>query len=98
MSSRSSLSMTMPTSLPPPIDLASYSRSMHLHTKRQMEAANMATPTRRSGRTTSTTAIPSLANGTSSGSSTSLACGVDMVLLVTIRGYMEGSPQTTHGG
>ncbi|KAI1490422.1 hypothetical protein F5X96DRAFT_669693 [Biscogniauxia mediterranea] len=71
MSSQGSLSFAMPSSLPPPIDLASYSRSMHLHTKRQMEAANMTTPTRRGGRTTSANSIPSLPNGPSSTSSTS---------------------------
>ncbi|KAI1776163.1 hypothetical protein F4818DRAFT_413262 [Hypoxylon cercidicola] len=67
MSSRSSYTNSMPSSLPPPVDLASYARSMHQHTKRQMEAANMPT-SRRNGRTTRSHA-PSLPNGTSSSSS-----------------------------
>ncbi|KAI1075285.1 hypothetical protein F5B20DRAFT_560794 [Whalleya microplaca] len=59
----------MPDSPPPPVDLASYARSMHQHTKRQMEAANMP-PVRRSGRS-SRSQLPSLPNGTSSTSSSS---------------------------
>ncbi|OTA92285.1 hypothetical protein M434DRAFT_396527, partial [Hypoxylon sp. CO27-5] len=66
MSSRNSYTISMPASLPPPVDLASYSRSMHQHTKRQMEAANMPT-SRRSSRPTRSEA-PSLPNGTSTSS------------------------------
>ncbi|KAI0472071.1 hypothetical protein GGR56DRAFT_677918 [Xylariaceae sp. FL0804] len=32
---------SMPSSMSPPSDLISYARSMHLHTKRQMEAGNI---------------------------------------------------------
>ncbi|KAI6090795.1 hypothetical protein F4821DRAFT_227882, partial [Hypoxylon rubiginosum] len=69
MSSRSSYTTAMPGSLPPPVDLATYARSMHQHTKRQMEAANMPT-SRRNGRT-SRAHFPSMPNGVSSSSSTS---------------------------
>ncbi|KAI0167009.1 hypothetical protein GGR52DRAFT_574972 [Hypoxylon sp. FL1284] len=74
MSSRSTYTISMPATLPPPVDLASYARSMHQHTKRQMEAANMPT-SRRSGRT-SRAHVPSLPNGTSS-SSSSRSSGVE---------------------
>ncbi|KAF6802358.1 hypothetical protein CMUS01_15379, partial [Colletotrichum musicola] len=33
-------SVSIPVSPPPPSDLSTYMRSMHQHTKRQMEAAN----------------------------------------------------------
>ncbi|KAI1398116.1 hypothetical protein F4819DRAFT_469796 [Hypoxylon fuscum] len=70
MSSRSSTyTISMPSTLPPPVDLASYARSMHQHTKRQMEAANMPTG-RRSGRT-NRSQVTGLLNGTSSSSSSS---------------------------
>ncbi|KAG4219351.1 hypothetical protein PC116_g32169 [Phytophthora cactorum] len=59
--------MSMPSSIPPPVDLASYARSMHLHTKRQMEAANM--PTSRRSNRSSRTHVPGLPNGTSANSS-----------------------------
>ncbi|KAI0024451.1 hypothetical protein F4780DRAFT_725499 [Xylariomycetidae sp. FL0641] len=55
--------------LPPPVDLASYSKSMLMHTKRQMEATNVGSP-RRSGRGRGSP-VPSMPNGTSSTSSTS---------------------------
>ncbi|KAI1765617.1 hypothetical protein GGR53DRAFT_489745 [Hypoxylon sp. FL1150] len=68
MSSRNSYtSISMPTSLPPPVDLASYARSMHQHTKRQMEAANM--PTSRRSARTSRAHMPGMPNGVSSSSS-----------------------------
>ncbi|KAI1468529.1 uncharacterized protein F4812DRAFT_458960 [Daldinia caldariorum] len=59
--------MSMPSSIPSPVDLASYARSMHLHTKRQMEAANM--PTSRRSNRSSRTHVPGLPNGTSGTSS-----------------------------
>ncbi|KAI0875035.1 hypothetical protein GGS24DRAFT_457198 [Hypoxylon argillaceum] len=67
MSSRGAYTISVPTV--PPHDLASYSRSMHSHTKRQMEAANMS-PSRRSG-PSHNSLVPSLPNGTSTSSSNS---------------------------
>ncbi|KAK4251018.1 hypothetical protein C7999DRAFT_37909 [Corynascus novoguineensis] len=37
-------SASMPLSPPPPSDLGSYSRSMHQHTKRQMESISQSPP------------------------------------------------------
>ena len=56
--------MSMPASPPPPADLPTYSRSMHQHTKKQMEAASRS-PHRRSGNNSHTTAVPSMPNGVS---------------------------------
>ncbi|CAJ2507291.1 Uu.00g084770.m01.CDS01 [Anthostomella pinea] len=56
------------SSISPPSDLLSYSKTMHMHTKRQMEAANMSN-TRRSR--SSRSAVPSMPNGSSSISSSS---------------------------
>ncbi|KAL7625497.1 hypothetical protein AAE478_004717 [Parahypoxylon ruwenzoriense] len=67
MSSRNAYTIAMPVALPPPVDLASYARSMHQHTKRQMEAASMSTG-RRSTRPPHSQ-VPSLPNGTSTSSS-----------------------------
>jgi len=39
-STQDSYSIGMSTSPPPPVDIGAYARSMHQHTKRQMEAAN----------------------------------------------------------
>ncbi|KAK1775254.1 hypothetical protein QBC45DRAFT_11540 [Copromyces sp. CBS 386.78] len=67
----SAYSITM--SPPPPFDLGSYSRSMHQHTKRQMEASQTNLP-RSSGSPTNShnsnsqsqsNATPSLPNGVS---------------------------------
>ncbi|KAI0119993.1 hypothetical protein GGR51DRAFT_495874, partial [Nemania sp. FL0031] len=69
MSSRGAFTISVPTNMSPPHDLASYSRSMHSHTKRQMEAANMSSA-RRTG-PSQNTPIPSMPNGTSTSSSTS---------------------------
>jgi hypothetical protein len=37
-------SVSMPLSPPPPADLGSYARTMHQHTKRQMETISQSTP------------------------------------------------------
>ncbi|GAW12579.1 hypothetical protein ANO14919_019490 [Xylariales sp. No.14919] len=68
MSSRGTYTISMPTNMSPPNDLASYSRSMHSHTKKQMEAANMA-PTRRTGGPSQNSPVPTIPNGTSTSSS-----------------------------
>ncbi|KAK1539536.1 uncharacterized protein CCOS01_00850 [Colletotrichum costaricense] len=44
-------SVSIPVSPPPPSDLSTYMRSMHQHTKRQMEAANRSSTRRSGGRT-----------------------------------------------
>ncbi|KAK1688095.1 hypothetical protein CORC01_09311 [Colletotrichum orchidophilum] len=44
-------SVSIPISPPPPSDLSTYMRSMHQHTKRQMEAANRSSTRRSGGRT-----------------------------------------------
>ncbi|EAA31712.1 hypothetical protein GE21DRAFT_7825 [Neurospora crassa] len=68
----SAYSITM--SPPPPFDLGSYSRSMHQHTKRQMEAASQTNLPRSSGSPSNnqnsngqsqSNATPSLPNGVS---------------------------------
>ncbi|KAK3403088.1 hypothetical protein B0T20DRAFT_342544 [Sordaria brevicollis] len=69
----SAYSITM--SPPPPFDLGTYSRSMHQHTKRQMEAAsqtnlprssNSSSPSNQSSSSQSqSNATPSLPNGVS---------------------------------
>ncbi|PNY24274.1 Uncharacterized protein TCAP_05799 [Tolypocladium capitatum] len=56
----SSYAMAMPVSPPPPQSLSTYSRSMHDHTKRQMESFGAVAPPRSSG---STSASSSLTNG-----------------------------------
>ncbi|TRX96287.1 hypothetical protein FHL15_003011 [Xylaria flabelliformis] len=55
----------------PPIDLASYSRSMHSHTKRQMEAANISASSRRQRNHSQNSPVSSMPNGTSSSPSNS---------------------------
>ncbi|GAW25409.1 hypothetical protein SAMD00023353_0600530 [Rosellinia necatrix] len=67
MSSQGAYTISIPVNMTPPFDLASYSRSMHSHTKRQMEAANM-TSTRRSGPAHSPL-VSTMPNGTSTGHS-----------------------------
>ncbi|KAI0801711.1 hypothetical protein GGR55DRAFT_667658 [Xylaria sp. FL0064] len=69
MSSRGTYTISMPANMSPPHDLKSYSRSMHSHTKRQMEAANMSS-SRRSTHSQNSP-VPSMPNGTSTSSSTS---------------------------
>ncbi|KAI0408114.1 hypothetical protein F4802DRAFT_550544 [Xylaria palmicola] len=68
MSSRGSYTISMPSNMSPPHDLASYSRSMHSHTKRQMEAANMSSTRRGSGGSggnhSQTSPVSSMPNGT----------------------------------
>ncbi|KAK6219875.1 hypothetical protein QIS74_05377 [Colletotrichum tabaci] len=44
-------SVSIPVSPPPPSDISTYMRSMHQHTKRQMEAANRSSSRRSGGRT-----------------------------------------------
>lgn len=63
-------SMSIPTSLPAPADLTSYSRFMHDHTKRQMEAQGAFSPERNAGssnrgRKGTNSASSSMTNGTS---------------------------------
>ncbi|KAK8017442.1 hypothetical protein PG993_013768 [Apiospora rasikravindrae] len=67
MSSQDSFgSMSMPSSSPPPPqDISSYSRFMHQHTKRQMEAASRSSH-RRSGRSSHNSHVPAMPNGVSS--------------------------------
>ncbi|KAL8418368.1 hypothetical protein RB594_001827 [Gaeumannomyces avenae] len=43
-------SVSIPVSPPPPADLPSYSRTMHQHTKQQMEAASHSSSRRRGSR------------------------------------------------
>ncbi|KAI1180898.1 hypothetical protein F4777DRAFT_527408 [Nemania sp. FL0916] len=75
MSARGAYTISMPHNMSPPHDLASYSRSMHSHTKRQMEAANMSS-SRRS--TPSQNApVPAMPNGTSTSSSTSTSRSIN---------------------
>ncbi|KAI0434674.1 hypothetical protein F5Y09DRAFT_295351 [Xylaria sp. FL1042] len=69
MSSRGTYTISMPSNMSPPHDLTSYSRSMHSHTKRQMEAANMSSSRRSAHSHTST--VPSMPNGTSTSSTNS---------------------------
>ncbi|KAI0398195.1 hypothetical protein F5Y17DRAFT_411361 [Xylariaceae sp. FL0594] len=66
MSPQSSYTVTMPANMTPPHDLASYSRFMHQHTKRQMEAVRMS-PSRQgrsSGRSRDHSPVPAMMNGT----------------------------------
>ncbi|KAI2643427.1 hypothetical protein GGS21DRAFT_496313 [Xylaria nigripes] len=63
MASRGTYTFAMPANVSPPVDLASYSRSMHSHTKRQMEAANIS-PSRRRGHSQQSP-MSALHNGTS---------------------------------
>ena len=67
MSSPRGYPTAMPVSPPPPTDLPTYARSMHQHTKQQMEAASR-TPHHRSG-SNYTTATSSMPNSTSSSGS-----------------------------
>ncbi|KAI1736211.1 hypothetical protein F4680DRAFT_432948 [Xylaria scruposa] len=76
MSSRGAYTISMPTTMSPPVDLASYSRIMHSHTKRQMEAANISASSRRRQRSQSPP-VSSMPNGTSSSSHPSSARGVN---------------------
>ncbi|KAI3323174.1 hypothetical protein HD806DRAFT_498292 [Xylariaceae sp. AK1471] len=69
MSPRSTYTISMPANMSPPNDLTSYSRSMHMHTKRQMEAANMSS-SRRSGHSQHSP-MSTMSNGTSLSSSSS---------------------------
>ncbi|TDZ12995.1 hypothetical protein C8034_v004934 [Colletotrichum sidae] len=55
-------SVSIPVSPPPPSDLSTYMRSMHQHTKRQMEAANRSSSRRSGGRTS----YPHSSHGSSS--------------------------------
>lgn len=65
-SSQDSYAVAMAGSPPPPTDIGSYMRSMHQHTKRQMEAMSR-TQDRRS-RNNGHRATPSMPNGVSSSS------------------------------
>ncbi|KAK8041393.1 hypothetical protein PG994_014400 [Apiospora phragmitis] len=67
MSSQDSYaSMSMPSSSPPPPqDISSYSRFMHQHTKRQMEAASRSSHCR-SGRSNHNSHVAAMHNGVSS--------------------------------
>ncbi|KAK8101772.1 uncharacterized protein PG998_006816 [Apiospora kogelbergensis] len=69
MSSQDSYgSMSMPSSSPPPPqDISSYSRFMHQHTKRQMEAASRSSH-RRGGRSSQNSHVSALPNGVSNSS------------------------------
>ncbi|KAK8135449.1 hypothetical protein PG984_003389 [Apiospora sp. TS-2023a] len=59
-------SMSMASSSPsPPQDISSYSRFMHQHTKRQMEAASRSSH-RRGGRSSQNSSTPAMPNGVSS--------------------------------
>ncbi|KAI3334915.1 hypothetical protein F4824DRAFT_466425 [Ustulina deusta] len=70
MSSRGTYTISMPANMSPPNDLTSYARSMHSHTKRQMEAANMSS-SRRSGHLQNSP-VPPMSNGTLTNSSSSV--------------------------
>ncbi|KAI0446654.1 hypothetical protein F4803DRAFT_476246 [Xylaria telfairii] len=67
MSSHGAYTISMPANMSPPHDLASYSRSMHSHTKRQMEAANISSSSHQRGHSRNSP-VSSMPNGTSSGS------------------------------
>lgn len=65
-------SMSIPASPPAPVNITSYSRFMHDHTKRQMEAQGAFSPERTSasssssrGRMGTNSASSSMTNGTS---------------------------------
>ena len=61
-------SISIPSSPPPPSDLSSYSRFMHDHTKRQMEAQGAFSPERHStssNRKGTASGSSSMTNGTS---------------------------------
>ncbi|KAH8663970.1 hypothetical protein BX600DRAFT_463361 [Xylariales sp. PMI_506] len=76
MSSQSSFStFSMAGSPPPPVDLPTYAKSMHQHTKRQMEAASRST--HRRGNHQSHSQMPGLPNGISSTSSSQSPNGVE---------------------
>jgi hypothetical protein len=72
MSPRSTYTISMPSNMPPCSDLASYSRTMHMHTKRQMEAANMSSSRRGSGRSQQSSGSD-MVNGISPSSSMSMS-------------------------
>ncbi|KAM5342668.1 hypothetical protein ACJ41O_013634 [Fusarium nematophilum] len=57
-------SVTMPLSPPPPQNLSSYSRFMHAHTKRQMEASGALPPRNSTARLAGS---PPMTNGNSTG-------------------------------
>ncbi|KAI1188807.1 hypothetical protein F5B17DRAFT_393893 [Nemania serpens] len=69
MSARGTYNISIPNNMSPPHDLTSYSRSMHSHTKRQMEAANISSSRRSDQSGSSPTS--SMPNGTSTDSSNS---------------------------
>ncbi|PSR94301.1 hypothetical protein BD289DRAFT_427605 [Coniella lustricola] len=60
-SSQDSFSINMVNSPPPPSDLGSYMRSMHQHTKRQIEAMSRAQDRR--SRNTGSRGTPAMPNG-----------------------------------
>lgn len=61
----------MPVSPPPPVDITTYSRSMHQHTKRQMEAASRSSHRHSGGRSSQRGGVPAMPNGVSSSSTSS---------------------------
>ncbi|KAH8162535.1 hypothetical protein CIB48_g5697 [Xylaria polymorpha] len=67
MSSHGAYTIAMPATMSPPNDLTSYSRSMHSHTKRQMEAANLSPSSHQRGHSQNSL-MSSMPNGTSSSS------------------------------
>ncbi|KAI0199021.1 hypothetical protein F4808DRAFT_433869 [Astrocystis sublimbata] len=69
MSSRGTYTISLPSNMSPPNDLTSYSRSMHTHTKRQMEAANISSSSRQRGHSQSQhSPVSSMPNGVRRGS------------------------------
>ncbi|KAI1437486.1 hypothetical protein GGR50DRAFT_692264 [Xylaria sp. CBS 124048] len=79
MASRSIYSVAMPaTHVSPPVDLASYSRSMHSHTKRQMEAA-MVSSSRYTPRSSQQPLVSAMRHGSSSSST------LEVILQTTLR-------------
>ncbi|KAI1117319.1 hypothetical protein F5Y14DRAFT_403967 [Nemania sp. NC0429] len=77
MSARGTFNISIPNNMSPPHDLTSYSRSMHSHTKRQMEAANMPV-SRRSGQSRNGP-MASMPNGTSTDSTASATSAMNGV-------------------
>ncbi|KAG9255250.1 uncharacterized protein F5Z01DRAFT_673202 [Emericellopsis atlantica] len=71
MSSADTFAMNIPSSTSPPTDISSYSRFMHEHTKRQMEAQGALPSERRQSTSTSSqqhgarSGRSSMTNGTS---------------------------------
>lgn len=66
-SSQDSFVVSLANSPPPPANIGTYARSMHQHTKRQMEAMSRATERR--SRSHNHHGTPSMPNGVNSSSS-----------------------------